>query len=157
MDDAISGYINTPENLMKIAPGLNWVPPPEYPKSTREALQEMKQLRQDVDSIILVVKEGNLTSAGVELLRIIPRITVDGRVIIRKLYSEESTSMKAYRVENALNELLTSLGGVDVLLGQAINGQMGSITMAQIQCLEELNAAIQSFDDLFKAIPPNMS
>lgn len=156
IDDAISGYINTPENWMKIAPGVKWVPPPEYPKSAKEALQEMKQLRLELDSVIQLLKEGNLTSAGVVILRIVPRITVDGRVIIRKLYGDESTSMKAYRVENAHNELLASLGGVDVLLGQAINGQMGSITMAQIQCLEELNLAIQSFDELFKAIPSDL-
>lgn len=157
IDDAISGYVNTPENFMKIAPGVKWVPPTEYPKSVKEALQEMRQLRQDLDSVIIFIKEGNLTSAGVEILRMVPRITVDGRVIINTLKRDESTSMKAYRVENAHNELLASLGGVDVLLGQALNGQMGSITMAQIQCLEELNGAIQSFDDLIKAIPPSLS
>lgn len=155
IDDAIAGYIDTPENLRKLAPDLKWVPPPVYPTSEIEAVGELKQLREDLDVVIEFVKRGELTKAGVEVLRMVPRITVDGRVVIRGLQRNESLNLKAYRFETAHSDLLIALGSVDVLLGQGISGQLGSITMAQILCLQELERAKECFIDLVKSIPPD--
>lgn len=157
IDEAIKGMIDTPEQLAKFAPGLRWTEPIEYPKNYKVAKDEILDLQSKVQELIPIVSKGDLTSAGVELLRIVPRITVAGRVIIGSLNNVKDFSMKAFRAEVAHNELLASLGAVDVLIGQSFAGQLGSVTAAQIQILEELRSAIEHYDELIKAIPEGYS
>jgi len=164
LDDAISSYIDTPEHLAKYAPDLKWVPMTEYPKSYKDAKDELLILQTRLQSLILLVKKGELTLAGVELLEITPRVTVAGRVILGTLEKRGSggaggggggdLSMRAMRTENAHLELLASLGAADIVIGQALNGRLGSITMAQIQILDDLNNACREFEELIKALPP---
>ena len=93
-------------------------------------------------------------TAGTEILGVVPRITVSGRVIIGALKNGGSDlSMKAYRSEVSHTELLAKLGSCDIMIGQAIDGQLGSLTVAQIQILEELKEVDSDFSDFMKAIP----
>lgn len=157
IDNNIKNMVGTPEQLAKYAPDLRYVPPIESPKNYKEAKEEILSLKDDVYGLTSLVSKGDLTSAGVEILRIVPRITVAGRAVILSLGSDEKFSMKAYRSDVAHTELLASLGSVDVMIGQSMAGQLGSITAAQIQILEELRNANESYDELVKAIPSDFS
>lgn len=158
IDDAIRNMIDTPEHLAQYAPGIRWTPPIEYPKSYKLAKDEIIQLQTNLQQdLIPLVSKGDLTSAGILILKIVPRITVTGRFIISSLTNIQEYSMKAFRVEVAHNELLANLGSADILIGQSFAGQLGSITSAQIQILEELNSANQHYEELIKAIPEGYS
>uniref|UniRef100_A0A7S3PV11 Uncharacterized protein n=1 Tax=Chaetoceros debilis TaxID=122233 RepID=A0A7S3PV11_9STRA len=156
IDDAIESYIDTPENCAKFAPDLNWVPIPQSPKSPKLAKEELLTMDARLQKTIALVQKGDLTNAGVEVLSIIPRVTVAGRVVVSHLESDSKTSMRALRYENAHYDVLSSLGSSDIVLGQAIAGRFGSITVAQIQVLEELNDAKASFKELLRAMPDDM-
>eukprot|EP00559_Dactyliosolen_fragilissimus_P003932 CAMPEP_0184857318 /NCGR_PEP_ID=MMETSP0580-20130426/2479_1 /TAXON_ID=1118495 /ORGANISM="Dactyliosolen fragilissimus" /LENGTH=231 /DNA_ID=CAMNT_0027352845 /DNA_START=398 /DNA_END=1093 /DNA_ORIENTATION=+ len=125
-----------------------------------------------LDNLRSLITSGDLSGAGVKILTVVPRITVAGRVVIRALndatvnngdtQNEISTpsstsfgdlSLKAYRMEVAHAELLADLGQMDIMLGQAIKGQMGAITFAQIQILDILKDVEKDFSDMMKAIP----
>ncbi len=156
IDDQIKNMVSTPEQLAKFAPDLRYVPPIPVPNTYKEAKEEILALKENVNGLTAVVSKGDLTSAGVEILRIVPRITVAGRVVISSLGKNEQLSMKAFRSDVAHNELLASLGAVDVMIGQSIAGQLGSITAAQIQILEELRNANEHYDELVKAMPSEL-
>lgn len=155
IDPAIDHMVNTPEQLAKFAPGLRWTPPIEYPKTYITAKEEIVNLKQNVLELIPLVSKGELTTAGVELLRIVPRITVCGRVAIDSLQNNNDYEMKAMRSEVAHNELLGYLGSADILIGQSIAGHIKTITIAQIQVLEELVNAKEQYEELIKALPEN--
>lgn len=61
--------------------------------------------------------------------------------------------MKGLRAEVVLSELVVALGQVDILLGQGMNGQLGSITAAQIQILSACTDINDLFRDLFNILP----
>lgn len=153
LDDSVSKYIDTPEHLATNAPDLNWVPIPEYPKNYKCAKEELMQLQSKLKSITPLIQKGDLTSAGVEILAIAPRVTLTGRVIVQTLQNKQEFSMKAMRAENAHDELCSALGSCDIVIGQALNGRLGSITMAQIQILEDIRDADQGFRDLISSLP----
>jgi len=157
IDEAINSMVSTPEQLAKYAPDLRWSPPIEYPKNYNVAKDEIVQLKPDVNQLSSYVTKGDLTKAGVEILRIVPRITVAGRVLISTLEGRNEYTMKALRVEAAHSDLLASLGSADVLIGQSFAGQLGSITAAQIQILQDLRSANEYYDDLLKALPKEFS
>jgi hypothetical protein len=157
IDEAIRSMVGTPEQLAKYAPDLRWVPPIEYPKNYKLAKDEILDLKTNVQGLTPLISKGDLTAAGVEILRIVPRITVAGQVMIRSLNNTNEFSMKAFRIEVAHSELLACLGSVDVLIGQSFAGQLGSITAAQIQILEELRNANEQYDELVKALPEGYS
>lgn len=153
IDDNISHMVSTPEQLAKYAPDLRWTPPIEYPTNYNNAKEEIMALKDQVQALVPLVSKGDLTSAGVEILRIVPRITVAGRVVIGSLQEIDEFSMKAMRSELAHSEVLASLGSADVLIGQQFAGQFGSITVAQIQILEDLRDANLHYEELVKAMP----
>lgn len=155
LDDAVNSYIDTPEHLAKYAPDMRWVPLTEYPKSYKAAKDELVEIQSKFPEIIALVQKGDLTNAGTRILAITPRVTVASRVILRKLQKESDMEMKAMRVENSYLELLSSLGAADIVIGQALAGRLGSITMSQIQVLDDLRAADEEFKDLLRALPEN--
>ena len=157
LDDEVLPFVDTAEKLTKFAPGIRWVPPVEYPKSYLDARTEMLSLRDSVSSLSDVVLKGKLVEAGSLLLGIIPRVTVTGRVMIQVLEEtkgrKEDLSLRAMRLASAHTELLGILGQCDVIFGQALSGQLGSTTFAQIQILSELREANAVFDELIRAFP----
>jgi hypothetical protein len=153
MDDAALPYVNTPEKLRLNAPDLRWVAPVEYPKTYKSARAELSALQQRCLGLDATVLKGNLTEAGIELLGIVPRLTVAGRVVISNLSERKDLSMKAYRAEVAHAELLHKLGQTDIMIGQAISGQLGAMAPAQFQILSELRDASELFDEFLRSIP----
>ena len=184
VDDRVLPYVKSPEMLQTFAPDVRWVPPVEYPKSYGDAVTKLSDSRDRFQSIVVdAIKRGRLEDAGVELLGITPSVTVAGRVIVSELsgsprksndwtsssISEDDgsdgkggdqksgdLSMKGLRAEVVLSELVVALGQVDILLGQGINGQLGSITAAQIQLLSACTEINDSFRDLFNILPKRM-
>lgn len=157
LDDEVLPFVDTAEKLTKFAPGIRWVPPVEYPKTYLDARTEMLSLRDSVSSLSDVVLKGQLVEAGSLLLGIIPRVTVTGRVMIQVLEDtkgkKEDLSLRAMRLASAHTELLGILGQCDIIFGQALSGQLGSTTFAQIQILAELREANTVFDELIRAFP----
>jgi len=168
MDDAVLPYIATPEKLEKFAPGIRWVPPVPIPKNYRDAVNEIRILQKEVENLRNIVLKGNLEEAGVNILGIVPKITVAGRVVIAALYSagftietksedgnqrKSDVSMRAYRVENAFQNVQCKLGECDIMIGQGMRGEMGSLTAAQIGILETIDEANADLAELINAIP----
>jgi hypothetical protein len=157
MDDAALPYVNTPEKLRANAPDLRWVPPVEYPKTYRSARAELDPLQRRCLGLDAIVLRGNFTEAGTELLGIVPRLTVAGRVVIASLSERKEMSMKAYRAQVAHTELLNKLGQTDIMIGQAISGQLGATAPAQLQILSELRDANELFDEFLRSIPQDFN
>ena len=124
------------------------------------ARQELSELQTQVSNLKDVILHGELTSAGTALLAIVPRITVAGRVAVDSMKNtsqKEDLSMKAYRAEVAHYELLIALGSCDIIIGQGIRGDTGSITMTQIQVMQDLKDANERFTELMNAVPARIS
>eukprot|EP00521_Asterionellopsis_glacialis_P013413 CAMPEP_0195308314 /NCGR_PEP_ID=MMETSP0707-20130614/38162_1 /TAXON_ID=33640 /ORGANISM="Asterionellopsis glacialis, Strain CCMP134" /LENGTH=301 /DNA_ID=CAMNT_0040372579 /DNA_START=439 /DNA_END=1347 /DNA_ORIENTATION=- len=175
IDDAVLSYVETPEILKKFAPDVRWVPQVQSPKNYADAYQDLNNMYMKSCDLEKWVLTGNLTKAGVDILEIVPRVTVSGRVIVSQLRQlqpqqgaslievsnsgslsgedQQDWSMKSYRVDVALYELLILLGQTDIMLGQGLNGQLGALTAAQIQILQEVKDVKNTFTDLMKAIP----
>ena len=173
VDDRVLPYVKSPETLETFAPDVRWVPPVEYPKSYGDAFTKLADSGDRFEKIVVeAIKRGKLEDAGVELLGITPTATVAGRVIVSELsgsprksndwtssssISEDGEngdlSMKGLRAEVVLSELVVALGQVDILLGQGMNGQLGSITAAQIQLLSACTEINDLFRDLFNILP----
>ena len=172
LDDAILPYVQTPETLATFAPGVRWVPPTEYPKTFGAALAELVPLKDRVVALNDLVLKGNLTLVGMELLAILPRVVASGRVVVTCLanaaaaaatpaverreggsMSSSDVGLRSLRVEDALVELSAKLSSADVMIGQTLRGDMGSLTAGQIQILSELKEATSLFEELLLAIP----
>lgn len=117
------------------------------------AKEELTALHSNLNGVNGMILKGDFTGAGIELLAMAPRVTLTGRTIIQTLQSNNEFSMKAMRVENAHIELMAALGSCDIVIGQALNGRLGSTTMAQIQILEDIRDADQGFKELLGALP----
>jgi len=170
IDDEILPYIDTPEELAMYAPGIRFVPPIPVPQSYKEAVDEVQtSLKSQCELVKDLTAKGQLEMAGKEVLALVPRLTVCGRVIVKQLtISENSTDsspspsskearvdpqLRARRVEVHLAELLSTLGQADVLIGQGLRGELGVSAVAQIQILEVLNEALADYNELLRAIP----
>lgn len=167
LDDAILPYIQTPEKLAEYAPGVRWVPPMQYPKTYQAAVAELEPLKDRIVALNDLVLKGNLTQVGVELLAILPRVVASGRIVVTSLAtaaakpladrqhggSMSDLGLRCLRVEDALTEVSAKLYSVDVMIGQTLRGDMGSLTAGQIQILNELREADILFDELLQAIP----
>lgn len=185
VDDRVLPYVKSPEMLKTFAPDVRWVPPVEYPTSYGDAFTKLADSRDRFEKIVFdSIKTGKLEDAGVELLGITPLVTVAGRVIVSELSGsprksndwtsssisdddgsdgkggDQETgdlSMKELRAEVVLSELVVALGQVDILLGQGMNGQLGSITAAQIQILSACTEINDLFRDLFNILPRKLT
>jgi len=82
----------------------------------------------------------------------------NGRLGRRKTVSTQKRQKVDYvisgmRAESLQAELLNALGGCDVMIGQALRGDLGSITAAQIDIVSELRDINRFFGDLMKTLP----
>lgn len=165
--EAESRYTETPEKLKMYAPDLQWVPQIENPSSYQNAINQLKEQRQNFDISQEQVAKGDIKQAGLILLDVVPQVTAAGRYIIKSYNSAandernkafdsdkaNTLEMKAYRIEYALNECLGYLGETDVLIGQALRGELGVSAPAQIAILEQLNEARKEFDEFLRTVP----
>lgn len=164
LDDCVLSYVSTPEQLAKYAPDMNYVPPIPYPSSYDDAIRDIKSCDDDINTkLSSFIYNGKLEEAGLVVLSVIPKLTMAGRVVVNKLQREASLaaaesisqnlSMRGFRVETAMTILLSSLGGLDICIGQGMRGQMGALTAAQIQILPEVTEVIDNYKDLKRALP----
>mmetsp|Transcript_14665 Transcript_14665/g.31884 ORF Transcript_14665/g.31884 Transcript_14665/m.31884 type:complete len:141 (+) Transcript_14665:599-1021(+) len=128
-----------------------------------------------------LIAKGDIEKTGLVLLDIVPKVSAAGIAIIRlyngKSNEERNLAMKrmdeitsndgnpsstpkaitletkAYLIENALGELIGCLGETDILIGQGIRGQLGSLTVSQIEILSNIADCRKEFDNLLKFVP----
>lgn len=185
IDAAESKYVETPEMLKMYAPDLEWVEPVPYPGSYADALAQLKNQRQQLDTSQALIAKGSIEEAGLVLLDVTPKVKAAGIVIIKSFGNasnkERNAAMKrkdtvimnndgnpssttkattleirAYRIDDALNELMGTLGETDVLMGQALRGELGVSAPAQIQILSTLKDCMREFDNLLLTVPEKM-
>ena len=65
--------------------------------------------------------------------------------------------MTNLKIENAFDDLVGVLGECDILLGQALRGDLGAIAPAQIAILQQLILCANDFDALIRAVPEKFS
>lgn len=130
LDDAILSYVETPEQLKKYAPDLNWVslfglllfqmchhflissctficekvPPIEYPSSYPAAINQIGQQGGKIDAAKEFILKGDLIQGGLVLLDVVPTISSAGKVILKcfndALNKERNLEMKRARSNN---------------------------------------------------------
>mmetsp|Transcript_19323 Transcript_19323/g.29775 ORF Transcript_19323/g.29775 Transcript_19323/m.29775 type:complete len:285 (-) Transcript_19323:61-915(-) len=167
MDDAAAKYVETPEMLKMYAPDLKWVEPIQYPATYQDAINQLKEQRQNFDVAQENIAKGDIRQAGLILLDVVPKVTAAGRYIVRSYSiaannernkasdSDEAKTldMKSYRIEYALNECLGYLGETDVLIGQGLRGELGVSAPAQLAILDQFRDTRKEFDDLLRVVP----
>jgi len=68
LDDEALSYVDTPEKLKRFAPDLNWVPPVEYPSSYKNAVNQLKDQKTQLDRVQENVAKGDLSQVGSNLM-----------------------------------------------------------------------------------------
>ena len=165
VDDGMLPYVGTPEALKTYAPDIRYVPPVAKPQSLDQAveiLQNQRPISQDVQSMVAA---GRLEDAGILVLKLLPQITVAGRLVVSaatnngvppdsssKGASPSSSEMtiqqiRMMKLEQQLEMMLGLWGECDVMIGQGIRGDMGVSAVAQIQILSSLKDASRALDD----------
>lgn len=65
--------------------------------------------------------------------------------------------MRAFRIENALNDLYATLGEADILIGQGMRGELGVAAPAQIEILAQIADCRREYDVLLKTVPETLA
>lgn len=156
IDDRILPYVSTPEALKRFAPDLNYVPPLVAPSSVTLAWEIMETQRLAVNDIQQIVQQGRLEEAGIKVLNLVPKVTQSGKVILEDCFQHIVQSLSTTSVVKELTmnrlesqwELVLGLWGeTDVMIGQALKGQMGVSAVAQIYLLTQIKDATAAMDD----------
>ena len=183
--DSHSPFTDTPETLELYAPDLQWVPPVEYPPNYFDAVKQLKEQREQLDTAQGLIAKGDMEKTGLVFLDIIPKVNAAG-IVIMKSYGNASNEernaamkkasrsdfdnddnpssttkaitieMKAYQIEDSLNELYGLLGQTDILIGQGLRGELGVSAPAQIEILAQIAECRREFDNLLGTIPENI-
>jgi hypothetical protein len=112
------------------------------PKSFDEAVGMLKDQRLAMDDIERLVTAGKLEDAGVQLLRVLPKITVAGRFVVA------SVQLEAPQISVTLEQAEKLAGSVDVKISQGLRGRMGVSAVAQLTILSELSETKAVLDRL---------
>ena len=159
IDDNILAYTGTESALKKFAPDTRFVPPIKPPSSPKEALTNLAQQRSIADDIMKEVWAGHLEDAGVMVLKLLPQVTLAGRVLLAADMNTDSNdtiqSLRRQRLENQVEQVYVLWNSVDILIGQGIRGELGTIMVAQLAILDEIKDASRALDDLISAITVN--
>ena len=111
--------------------------------------------RQRMDSIKSSILAGDLVQGGLELLKVVPKISKAGKSLIPTTTTNDGKSvvsgLRMQQMESQLEEILGLLGQSDVSIGQGMRGEMGSVTMAQLTILRDLQDAQNLIDDFLAA------
>jgi hypothetical protein len=127
-----------------------------------KALKTLVKQRQVADTEIReAITVGRLEDAGLLILALVPRVASAGSVVLQQHQMQEDGSnnnsqlqqLKLDRLQNKFAEALGSFGQCDVSVGQGMRGEMGSITMAQLTILSDLQEGIAALDDFLVMAP----
>ncbi|GKY92235.1 hypothetical protein MPSEU_000194700 [Mayamaea pseudoterrestris] len=159
IDDAILPYVGTEAALKKFAPDTRYVPPIKSPATKKEAMKNLREQRLAADDIIEVVTAGRLEEAGIMVLKLLPQVTVAGRVLLTadsqvniSEASETIQSLRRQQLESVVEQVYVSWNSVDVTIGQGLRGEMGATVVAQLTILSEIKDAIRALDNLIIAM-----
>ena len=165
VDDGMLPYVGTPEALKTYAPDIRYVPPVAKPQSLDQALEILQNQRPVSQDIQSMVAAGRLEDAGLLVLKLLPQITVAGKLLVAaatnngvppytsNMSASPSSSemtiqqIRMMKLEQQLEMLLGLWGECDVMIGQGIRGDMGVSAVAQIQILSSLQDANRALDD----------
>lgn len=156
-----SRTLNTPEAVKKNAPDLNYVKPMAMPSNVGQAKEILETQRAAADDIKNVVLAGKLEEAGIKVLNLIPKVTAASKTIqeqVEKMYPLDGSVVNQMRVtkfNEQRQELITVWSQVDIEIGQALRGQMGQTTVAQIELLKSIRGATAILDDYLSAVDAN--
>lgn len=155
IDDTIKDMVSTREALKRFAPDLNYVPPIAPPRSGKEALVSLQTQRDGVSSIRNNVAEGRLETAGVQVLQLLPQLTVCGQVLVdnKILLASQTIAdttvlyLRQEQLSDAYNGAVVAWNTVDIMIGQGLRGTMGVSAVAQLQILDQLQEATMALDN----------
>ncbi len=113
------------------------------------ARSSLMEQRQRIDSIKSNILSGNLVQGGLELLKVVPKIDKAAKSLIFMDYGGSSavSGLIIQRMEAQLEEINGLLGQADVSIGQGMRGETGSVTMAQLTIIRDLQDAQNLLDD----------
>jgi len=181
IDERILPYISTPEALSKFAPDIHWVPPITPPSNIPMAWDQWNIQRMNIlQELIPSVQQGRLEEAGINLLKILPILTVILTMIlddaIVQVYKNQEQPEQEQAVTDGdgrggggedgtrsspspLTTLITDKleiqcalalglwGETDIMIGQALRGELGVSAVAQFMILKQLQEALCALDD----------
>ena len=161
---------DTPDKLKKLAPDIRWSPPVLYPQNPLEAAKELVSLKSKCLDVRDCVIRGEFREAGIILLYVSPRTEVTGTVVVHDMLGKAVKAQQKNRVqvagivgemgaraekaEVAYGTLMAKLGETDIVIGQAMRGQLGAMTPSQILVLDDVKEAIDYFDEFLEIIAP---
>lgn len=130
LDDAVLSYVESPEQLKKFAPDLNWVrssnpghvyivplltksslfvehtqvPPIEYPSTYSAAVTQIEKQRDQLNAAKEFILKGDLNQGGLILLDVVPKLSSSKNVILKQfgnaLNNERNLEMKRSKKSN---------------------------------------------------------
>lgn len=137
--------------LKEYAPQLNYdgdEPSAARPQSYQGALGVLSKQRLAANDITEAVTAGRLEEAGVKVLKVLPKLTLAGRVIVSSFNGEGVVEgLRRSKIERQLQELEALWGQLDVSIGQGLRGQLGVSAAAQIRILDELKECAIALED----------
>ena len=147
VDEEILPFVDTPENLLRFAPDVKWVPPVEPCTDPEEARRMIQVDFKKISGLNDLILKGDLTAAGSIILDAMARLQVAGKCIDNEAISGKANSngVDYLRWEAAFEDAKIGLGQLDVALGQGIRGEIGSITVTQLALLSEVKQAVEKY------------
>lgn len=146
------------ENLQKFAPDMKYVPPVEIPSTIEAAIKMLSEQRKTADDVKDGVALGRIEEAGVKLLSLVPKLRAASE---RVMASASDTTpggineIRQIKLQDEFDQVFGSYFEVDVMIGQALRGQLGVSAVAQIQILASVKEANIDFDNLLSYVVVN--
>jgi hypothetical protein len=112
------------------------------PTSIDEAIGVLQDQRLAMAGMEQLVTGNKLEDAGVQLLRLLPKITVAGRYVV--------AAIRAPGIQSMLEQAETQSLAMDEMIAQGLKGVLGVSAVAQLQILSQLSQAEQALDDLIQ-------
>ena len=145
------------------------VPAIAIPKSVREARTILEAQRLVADEISTVVLAGRLEQAGIQVLQLLPPLTVSGRVVLDHAMAARMTTttntntdsdtvvaeLRRERSEQLFSTVVVAWNTVDITIGQGLRGALGVSAVAQLLILDALREATGALDDFLLEMPLN--
>lgn len=147
VDEEILPFVDTPENLLRFAPDVKWVPPVEPCTDPEEARRMIQVDFKKISGLNDLILKGDLTAAGSIILDAMARLQVAGKCIDNEAITGKAIAngVDYLRWEAAFEDAKIGLGQLDVALGQGIRGEIGSITVTQLALLSEVKQAVEKY------------
>jgi len=157
MDAKDSFWINDKETLSIFAPDIRYVKTEDLPATLDLAKQQLFDQRQQLKVVRNIVFDGDLRKAGVEVLRILPKVSSAGIKISEHIeaktdFFDKESEKKFNTFDESMQGLLALWNGLDIEIGQALRGQRGVTAVAQIEILADLKELTVVFDDFLRVV-----